>query len=60
MAPRMSPITKSDATRLLKAAREAGYRRARVIGHPDGRIEVVADDPPEANAPGSDWDEVLN
>ncbi|MCG8272554.1 transcription factor iiib subunit [Aquamicrobium sp. NLF2-7] len=44
MAKREALIPQSDATRLFKAARAAGYSRARLIRHPDGRIEVVGED----------------
>lgn len=50
MARRPALIRQSDATRLLKAARAAGYTRARLTGHPDGRVEVVGEDGPEAPA----------
>lgn len=48
MAKRPALIPQSDATRLFKAARAAGYARARLITHPDGRIEIVGEDTPEA------------
>lgn len=61
MANRPAIISKADATRLLKAARDSGFRRARVTAHPDGRIEVEADDPPEGSpAAKGEWDEVLH
>lgn len=60
MAARPAIITKADATRLLKAARDSGFRRARVIAHPDGRVEVEVDDLAERTSPPSDWDEVLS
>lgn len=44
MAKREALIPQSDAARLFKAARAAGYARARPIRHPDGRIEVVGED----------------
>ncbi len=44
MAKRPALIPQSDATRLFKAARAAGYARARLITHPDGRIEIVGED----------------
>ena len=46
MANRAALIRKADAARLLKAARESGYKRARVIAHPDGRVEIVVPQPP--------------
>ena len=48
MARRSAIIPQADATRLLKAAKAAGYERARFISHPDGRLEVVAENTPEA------------
>lgn len=61
MANRAALIRKADAARLLKAARESGYKRARVIAHPDGKIEVIADDvAADSTAPSTDWDEVLH
>jgi hypothetical protein len=65
MANRVALIRKADAARLLRAARESGYKRARVIVHPDGRVEVVADDvagtdPDAADQKPNDWDEVLH
>lgn len=47
-AKRSALILQSDATRLFKAARDAGYARARLITHPDGRIEMVGEDSLEA------------
>jgi len=43
MANRASPISQANATRLFKAANAAGYGRARLVIHPDGRIEVIAE-----------------
>ncbi|RWN41633.1 hypothetical protein LRP31_06685 [Mesorhizobium mediterraneum] len=61
MAPRAALITQADATRLFKAAKLAGYDRARFVSYPDGRVEVlvetvratVGDDEP------NEWDDVL-
>ena len=47
MANRPASIRQTDATRLLKAAKAAGYARARLTTHPDGRIELVGEDIPE-------------
>lgn len=47
---RVALIQQSDATRLFKAARKAGYARARLIRHPDGTIEIVGEDAPETRA----------
>jgi hypothetical protein len=46
MTKRSSIILQAEANRLLKAARAAGYARARLITHPDGRIEVIGEDVP--------------
>jgi len=43
MAARPALIKQADASRLLKAARSAGFSRARIITHPDGRFELVAE-----------------
>lgn len=43
MANRPAIIKQSDATRLMKAAKAAGFPRARIILHDDGRIEVIAE-----------------
>ncbi|PZU85012.1 MAG: transcription factor iiib subunit [Shinella sp.] len=44
MAKRQSIILQSDANSLFKAARAAGYSRARFINHPDGRTEFIGED----------------
>lgn len=49
MARQPAIIPQSDATRLFKAAKAAGYARARIIVHPDGRIEVIGEDRPIAD-----------
>jgi hypothetical protein len=38
-----SLIRQADAERLLRAARRAGYKRARFVSYPDGRVEVTAE-----------------
>ncbi len=43
MPNRPAPISQANATRYLKAAALAGYERARLIIHTDGRIEVIAE-----------------
>lgn len=40
---RRSPCTQATATRLFKAASAAGFERARLVIHPDGRIEVIGE-----------------
>ncbi|TPN49355.1 hypothetical protein [Mesorhizobium sp. B1-1-7] len=62
MSKRAALITKSDASRLFQAAKAAGYDRARLVSHPDGRIELLAEtmrDGDRAAAGGNEWDEVL-
>lgn len=54
MAKRPALIQQADATRLFKAARAAGYARARLITHPDGRIEVVGEDTPMPEVPADE------
>lgn len=61
MANRTALIKKADAARLLRAARESGFKRARVIAHPDGKVEVIADDVVETGEQhANEWDEVLH
>jgi hypothetical protein len=43
MANRASPISQVNAKRLFTAAKAAGYGRARLVLHTDGRIEVIAE-----------------
>ncbi|MCO6048216.1 hypothetical protein NGM99_00235 [Mesorhizobium sp. RP14(2022)] len=62
MGNRSALITKADATRLFEAARRSGFRRACVISHLDGRVEMVAEDccfDEESVTPKNDWDDVL-
>lgn len=61
MANQKAAIKQSDATRLFKAAKAAGFERARIILHPDGRIEAdaaLSDTAANSNA-GNTWDDVL-
>lgn len=51
MEKRTKFIRQGDATRIFRAARNAGYARARLITHPDGRIEFVAEDADNSAAP---------
>ena len=46
MANRRSAIKQTDATRLLKAAKAAGFARARLFTYPDGRADLVVEDGP--------------
>ena len=63
MANRTAPLRQSDATRYFKAAAAAGYGRARLIVHLDGRIELIVDSASKearTNAANNNsWDEVL-
>ncbi len=43
MSRRPALIPQSDATRLFKAAKAAGYERARLIAHKDGTFEIVGE-----------------
>lgn len=60
MNNRAVSIKQNDAKRIFKAALQAGFCSARIIIHPDGRIEASAalagDGSP---ASGNSWDEVL-
>lgn len=55
MANKAASITQTNATRLLKAAKAAGFPFARLTSYPDGRIELVGGDvkPAEQGPPGS-------
>lgn len=61
MANRPAPVRQSDAARIFKAAATAGYGRTRLIIHPDGLIEYVAEtvEAKTKNTAANDWDEVL-
>lgn len=62
MANRPAFMTQADANRLFKAARSAGYDRARVVSYPDGRMEVVVETVRQDVPAGDDaneWDDVL-
>ncbi|RUW01099.1 MULTISPECIES: hypothetical protein [unclassified Mesorhizobium] len=62
MANRAARITEADASRFLKAAKSAGFERARIVSHPDGRIEctveMLAPSAERGDKP-NEWDEVL-
>lgn len=59
-------IRKADVERLLKAVKQAGFCRGRLIVHLDGRLEIVGDDGqdiasvpiPENTEPPNPWDEL--
>lgn len=46
MANRRAEITQAEMKRYFKAAREAGFERARFVRHPDGKIEIIGEDGP--------------
>lgn len=46
MANRQATITQTNAARLFKAAKAAGFGRARLITYPDGRIEIIGENGP--------------
>lgn len=61
MTRRAAVIKQADAKRLLKAVKDAGFNEARLIVHPDGRIETcasIAEVLPSGEA-GNSWDDVL-
>jgi hypothetical protein len=43
MKSRQTNLRPAEAARLLKAAKAAGFETARLIDHPDGRREFVAE-----------------
>lgn len=63
MANRAALITQADATRLFKAAKLAGYDRARFVSYPDGRVEVLVETVRSAahvrDEDQNEWDDVL-
>lgn len=62
MANRPAQVRQSDATRIFKAAMAAGFGLVRLIKHPDGAVEYVAEvgtATKKADAGNDDWDEVL-
>ncbi|MER9875238.1 hypothetical protein [Mesorhizobium sp. M0195] len=63
MANRSALITQADATRLFKAAKLAGYDRAKFVSYPDGRVEVQVETTRRGAQSGDDaseWDDVLS
>ncbi|WP_180901220.1 transcription factor iiib subunit [Martelella soudanensis] len=48
MANRRAEITQAEMRRYFKAAREAGFERARFVRHPDGKIEIIGEGGPAA------------
>lgn len=60
MRERTSSIKQNDAKRIFKAALQAGFETAKIIIHPDGRIEASAAMSEAAVTEGpNSWDEVL-
>ena len=61
MAARPAHIRQSDAARIFKAAASAGYGRTRILIHPDGVIEYVAEivEAANGNEAENEWNEVL-
>ena len=61
MSNRAARITEADAARFFKAAKTAGFDRARVVAHPDGRIECLVEtvSPSARDDKPNEWDEVL-
>ena len=43
MSGRPARIKQGDANKLLNAVKRAGFARARIVAHPDGRLEVSAE-----------------
>lgn len=61
MANKISQVKQNDAKKLFRAVLEAGWGAARIIYHPDGRLEALATrEGAEKPAGGENsWDEVL-
>ena len=61
MARSVAAIKQADAKRLFKAALEAGFEAARIILHPDGRIEASASlsETAAKSNTANTWDDVL-
>ena len=53
-------IKQSDAKRLFRAALEAGFSAAKIIVHPDGRIEASGSlsEPVRASDVENTWDDL--
>lgn len=62
MANPKAVITQKDASRLFKAAMNAGYSNAKIVLHPDGRLEASASLSSASVVAVSEnsWDETLN
>lgn len=61
MAARATQIRQGDAKKLFRAALDAGFEAARIVLHPDGRIEASAsfNDPLKNQSTENSWDDVL-
>lgn len=62
MANPKAVMTQKDASRFFKAAIVAGFNTAKIVIHPDGRLEASAtlSTPSTASASDNSWDETLN
>ncbi|EFO31163.1 transcription factor iiib 50 kda subunit [Roseibium sp. TrichSKD4] len=47
MAQRQRPIRPSETANYLKAIKTSGFKCARLIAHPDGRLEIIGEDRPQ-------------
>ena len=54
-------ITQKDANRIFKAAKAAGFNTAKIVLHPDGRVEASAAISEAAGGVTQEnsWDDVL-
>lgn len=60
MANRTAAIKQNDAKRLFKAALEAGFDAAKIVIHPDGRIEASGSFGEQGKSTSENsWDDVL-
>ena len=61
MANRPAQFRQKEATAFTKAAAAAGYGRTRILIHPDGVIEYVAEivEAANGNEAENEWNEVL-
>jgi hypothetical protein len=46
MAQRQRTIRPSETKSYLKAIKNSGFQSGRLIAHPDGRLEIIAEDRP--------------
>jgi hypothetical protein len=60
VANRLAAIKQADAKRLFRAALEAGFSAAKIIVHPDGRIEASGSLADQTLSPGAmnTWDDL--